>query len=36
MPSQTVAELEFFNWGGKLLINTMLYRYILEINSKHI
>jgi hypothetical protein len=32
----SVAEPEFFKWGGKLLINTILYRHVLEINSKHI
>jgi hypothetical protein len=32
----SVAEPEFFKRGGKLLTNTILCRYALEINSKHI
>jgi hypothetical protein len=34
--NKPVAEPEFFKRWGKLLTNTILYRYALEINSKHI
>ena len=33
---RSVAKLECFKWGGKLLINIILYRYVLKINLKQI
>jgi len=33
---RVVAKPEFFKWGDKLLTNTILYRHVIEINSKQI